>query len=236
MYGRTKCCCIPDARWSDRTKLDDYLRGCSAKAREVKEKYADQPEKLVSGLTCLLDLKKLGYDNVDVARGVIQENIPFKFDTCMNLVSCCGFCVRRCKKRCVQDILHKLYMKAIPVYLGQTTGDTIAREACKALLSPTVTYDTLNNIVNYAFTRAGSTTIDKMEDIDDTVSFRYNYAPQTLCTPDKLGRLHKEFNPETGEIYIIKWPESGLCPYCVPQITYTQKRGRKPKNRTDDMR
>ena len=130
---------------------------------------------------------------------------------------CCGTCERKCDARCVQDMYTKLNMLYAserrrcekPSYLMQLIQST--------LTDPELTYKKLMDFFN-----------DLQK---ERLVYELNYTPQTQIEhiSEVCGRAYKKVNKQTGDIAIMYWPESGLCPYCVPNITAQARYARRPK-------
>lgn len=41
--------------------------------------------------------------------------------------------------------------------------------------------------------------------------------------------IRPKVDPETGDILFLRWPKSGVCPYCLPRVTALPSRIRKEK-------
>lgn len=238
---RSRCCCIPESKWYDEQnkkaskETDEYLKKCSLRAREVRsipgilEKKSDEYQeslrlkKLSEGLTCLVTLKEnpiAQCGNIGLIRSVIQDDVPFRISGCSFMLSCCGMCSRKCDVRCVQDTLHKMYFKAYPVYAGISSGDVLSKVAYQTLMDPNINYATMLEVL-YSFSiHDWNEEIEKIKEETnfDSENYKYDYAPRTEVTYDSLGRGRKMCNPETGEVLFNSWPDSGMCPYCLPRV------------------
>ena len=42
-------------------------------------------------------------------------------------------------------------------------------------------------------------------------------------------QIRPKVDPETGDILFLRWPKSGVCPYCLPKVTALPSRIRKEK-------
>lgn len=255
---RSRCCCIPEGKWYDEQnkkaskETDLYLRACSLHAKEehsipgILEKHPDEYqealrlEKLANGLTCLQTLQKSPVaksGNIGLIRSVIQDDIPFRVAGCSFMLSCCGMCSRKCDVRCVQDTLHKLYLKAFSVYAGISEGDVFARTACQVLMDPNINYATMLEVL-YSFSiHDWNEEIEKLKEEDnfDSENYKYDYAPRTEAVFTTSGRRQQKCNPETGEVLFTNWPDSGLCPYCLPRVlVYPSIQNKARKAREQD--
>lgn len=225
-YKKPRCICIPNGKWWDADhnevteSTQEYIKECVRKATMEGGE-----------LTNLLALKKLGYKDVYHARAMMMDEVPFKLKICRSGMACCGICTRRCDYRCVQDVIHKLYMKAACIYTGALAfedADIASREAYKALTNPNTNYETLVDIVNSIYVKAGGKLSEENRcnrDLshDDLDRYMYEYAPIALARPNAAGAMLRERNPETGEVLLLEWPETGLCPFCIPRTTYIRK-------------
>ena len=233
---RSRCCCIPDNKWcADNYRLtNEYIQGRCQHAIEVrnipgilesKDDYFEESKRLKTlsnGLTNLLALKEhplARTGNINYIRSCIQDEIPFKPKECVYMLSCCGVCSRYCYHRCIQDILHKLYIKAYNIYAGiipYEKASVISRVSYDVLMNSKTNYQTLLEVL-YSF--ATYMWDEEREDEGfDMDNYKYDYAPRTEVTTDCIGRDRKICNPETGEVIFSNWPESGMCPYCIPRV------------------
>ena len=51
---------------------------------------------------------------------------------------------------------------------------------------------------------------------NSTHPYRNDYGPEVAIDPSTGRRM---VNPITGQIQLVEWPESGLCPFCLPNVT-----------------
>lgn len=228
MSSICRCCCVSNPRWYDyenskvSADTNNYIARCAERAIEVKK--TGSKDELFKGLTSLIVLKDhWAAKTLDLgsARELMQKEIPFRVSECSYMLGCCGTCTRWCNKRCVQDIMQKLYMKAINIYVGNVEyrdAPLESRIAYDALMDPSGDYATLLSVINELFhTRTYSE--NRREDWN-TEYAKYQYAPQTEFTVDSRGRKKAKVNPETGEVLMLRWPNSGLCPFCLPRTIY----------------
>jgi len=171
------------------------------------------------------DLTRLPTDvDVYTARLALRELIPFRPLTCSYCpMMCCGMCGRPCKVRCVQDLLHKTkFMNSLQ--LDDDKLDTFK----KLSTNPTITYTQLQQLF--------CNTYPSMHNKRRNNPFTLDYAPKYKgITRTSKGVQKRSFDPITGQAAIYEWPETGLCPYCLPEVSATvtsnanQRRYRKPK-------
>ncbi|MGN1229200.1 MAG: hypothetical protein ACI4T5_06035 [Prevotella sp.] len=58
--------------------------------------------------------------------------------------------------------------------------------------------------------------------------YKLDYAARVEIDPDTGRRM---CNPDTGELVIAEWPKTGLCPYCLPNVTIDGRTARAHQNR-----
>ena len=213
----SKCCCIPIDTWYDLDKKEitdatqKYLSSCAQHAREGE-------------YTSLLNLKNMGFENVNMARAVLQFKIPFRLRVCPIGLACCGMCSRTCSCRCIQDVLHKLYIKAAPIIYNGVEGDYLMREAYKIIRNPLANHLSIMEVFDSMYTKMGGKPSGKEKNrAKDKRDLMYDYAPIAVGRPNKAGNIMRERNPETGEVLLHNWPDTGLCPYCLPKVTYIKE-------------
>lgn len=146
----------------------------------------------------------------------IRQTVPFRGYECTRVRVCCSECTRVCKYRCIQDSLNRLYM------LRKTyEGREDAPLAVKMMLKQ-----------NFRTAEELAVTIG------DYISTGRNpkvaqYVKETGVNPYKMSyepryRLDEEgnriVNSTTGEISVLDWPETGLCPYCRPSVTIDRRK------------
>lgn len=145
----------------------------------------------------------------------IQQVVPFRGGPCNRTSRCCSVCTRRCNQRCIQDCLTRLYM------WSQIVKNTPESEREKLPLN-------IRMIVVQRF--------DSWEQLScavgEMISKNYNPALRGFTYEEHPQKLNYEpaieidpssgkrrVNPVTGELSILKWPKTGLCPYCLPDTT-----------------
>ena len=243
---KTRCCCSASPKWYSSVRkgpsqlVDDYLVQCAMRANEIRntehilehrdDEYQEsiRLEQLSKGLTCLLNLREHPAANeptIGLRRAILEQEMPFKTQGCITMVGCCGECTRKCKFRCVQDILNKLYTKAINIYMGYIKYEDAPFEnriAYDTLMSTQINYETILSVYDSVFSYRTGFKCNKVEDREDfdTENYKYNYMPMVDYIITNKGKMRKQTDPNTGRLLIHEWPESGLCPFCLPQVMY----------------
>lgn len=172
-------------------------------------------------LLSLADMARAGND-----LATISEIVPFRGGPCARSRRCCGMCTRQCYHRCVQDCLHRLYMWKKLV--ASSPADVVPLNI--RLIATQKFYDhaQLSWVVGDILSR---NTNSKLKEYMDNASLRteenpykIDYSPQVELDP-RTGR--RRCDPISGELCIMHWPRSGLCPYCLPNVVVDRRVLRK---------
>lgn len=151
----------------------------------------------------------------------IMQLVPFRGGQCPRTRRCCGDCVRQCYTRCVQDCLHRLWVwnqmvQATP----EAERDRIPLAVRLIVNQKFESHQQLSWCVGEILSRKTNAQLKEyMERAglnNYTHPYRNEYGPTVRIDP-KTGR--RMVNPITGQIQLVEWPESGLCPYCLPNVT-----------------
>lgn len=139
----------------------------------------------------------------------LVESMPFRGGPCERHMRCCANCTRRCGHRCIQDCLNRLAMWQM------TVEATPATELSRIPLA-------VRLIVEQRFEDAEHMSWCVSEILSEA-NRRYpqgenphklNYEPAAEIDV-QTGR--PSVVRDSGELVLRKWPETGLCPYCLPE-------------------
>lgn len=177
------------------------------------EIYLNDPE---WNLLRLQDMYKGGNSLED-----IFQVVPFRKQLCNRTHKCCGICTRRCHQRCAQDCLNRLYM------WRKTYESTPADQRDKLPLNIRMIavqkFETLYDLswsVSEIISANTNLTLRSYMDAQNinfiNNPYRIDYAPIKMLDP-LTGKVLVE--DQTGVVQYYKWPQSGLCPYCLPNVT-----------------
>lgn len=179
-------------------------------------------------LLSLVDMAKAGNDVQ-----TISEVIPFRGGPCARSMRCCGVCSRQCKQRCVQDCLHRLYMwnklvestpsterEKIPLNIRLIVNQKFdSHEHMSWVVGEIISQNTNSSLKEYM----------KNESLrPEENPYKIDYAPQVEVDPSTGKR---RCDPATGELCILPWPQTGLCPYCLPDVTVDGRLARANQSR-----
>lgn len=151
----------------------------------------------------------------------IEQVVPFRGGQCARTRRCCGDCVRQCYYRCVQDCLHRLWVwKQMVDSAPEAERDKIPLAVRLIVNQKFESHQQLSWCVGEILSRKTNAQLKAyMEHAglnNSTHPYRNDYGPTVELDPATGRRM---VNPTTGEIKLLKWPKSGLCPYCLPNVT-----------------
>lgn len=156
-------------------------------------------------------------DDIHSIRARLVNEIPFRNRPCPHyFLTCCGSCTKVCNNRCIQDIIHRVHMmynsgqQSYPYQLlRKIAGD------------PSTTYKqylaSVTEIIN-------PKTNTELKQFDEN-PHKLEYAPMYKgATSKKSGLFKKQYDDITGQVNLYEWPESGLCPYCLPKVLVNKRK------------
>lgn len=159
-------------------------------------------------------------------------------------MTCCCSCTRLCNKRCPQDVLNRAYISCAYVLDALTPEEYDERYAkaptpvqmlCKELREETPRYFTIAAMVSEMMSpqlnKQLERTISEVYGNEDS-PYKFDYAAAIeyeeyyVTHPNGYTetRLRKRVDPTTGEVAILHWPRSGMCPYCLPSGLMDRRR------------
>lgn len=191
----------------------------------------EQQKALVQGLLNDHEWSLLSLQDMAAAGNTLEDItqvVPFRGAPCKRSMKCCGQCTRQCSNRCIQDCLHRLYM------WRKLYENTPEADRCKLPLSVRMiviqefeTHEELSWAVGDILSRKTNSELKEyMENASlrpEENPYKIDYAPQVEVDPSSGKRV---VDPVTGELHILEWPQSGLCPYCLPRVTVDRRVGR----------
>lgn len=165
-------------------------------------------------MLCLQDMYNAGNSLEDIA-----QVIPFRGGPCARSMRCCGMCTRKCYHRCIQDCLHRLYM-----WRHMATYEN-APLAIKLLATQKFeTLEDLSWVVSDIISQSTNTQLKQFMESEglrpEENPYKMDYSPQYAID---LNTGKRQVNTQTGELGVLEWPKSGLCPYCMPNATVDRR-------------
>lgn len=157
------------------------------------------------------------------------EDIPFRSDRCeYAFTSCCGGCtIVGCPRRCPQDVIYRAYLMCGNI-LWASGEEAKAQRFEQSPLPARMMYLELTSEHPRYFA------VKAMVDESLRADSQLDYSPQMEYEEHfdfKKGewKIRPKVDPETGDILFLRWPKSGVCPYCLPKVTALPSRIRKEK-------
>ena len=157
------------------------------------------------------------------------EDIPFRSDRCESaFTSCCGGCtIVGCPRRCPQDVVYRAYLMCGNI-LWASGEEAKAQRFEQSPLPARMMYLELTSEHPRYFA------VKAMVDESLRADSQLDYSPQMEYEEhfdSKKGewQIRPKVDPETGDILFLRWPKSGVCPYCLPRVTALPSRIRKEK-------
>lgn len=165
---------------------------------------------------------------------------------CNRARKCCCTCTRLCAHRCLHDCFVRLWLwkreldslgfATSPVQLsqlahpGEEDGSTRLMSAASpyfatqcAVLNVYTSYRQLSQVIGSTVSARMNTYIREAQARGGTNLNSMDYSMQL-----KLNAKGKPIaDPETGKLEVLYWPQSGLCPFCLPDRSYRLKKRMK---------
>lgn len=159
---------------------------------------------------------------------------PLQYRTlgCKRGMSCCCNCTIACDRRCLHDCFIRLWfwaqeLKGLGVdfepgaRLLPLTNPHFATQC--TLMTICTGYRHLTRMVNGLITGRNNPAIRDLYQREGTNPGKMDYSQQLQLTAD--GKIIAD--PVTGHLKIRAWPESGLCPYCLPRRSVDNRKRKK---------
>lgn len=162
---------------------------------------------------------------------------------CNRARKCCCTCTRLCAHRCLHDCFARLWLwKRELDSLGVATSSTQLSQPSErggsarlvsaaspyfatqcAVLNVYTSYKQLSQVISSTVSARMNTYIQEAQARGGTNLNAMDYSMQL-----KLNAKGKPIaDPETGRLEVLYWPQSGLCPFCLPDRSYQLKKRMK---------
>lgn len=157
---------------------------------------------------------------------------------CNRARRCCCTCTKLCVHRCLHDCFVRLWLwKRELDSLGiatcpggsSETGQHLVSAASPyfatqcAVLNVYTSYKQLSQVISSTVSARMNTYIREARDRGGTNLNSMDYSMQL-----KLNAKGRPIaDPETGRLEVLYWPQSGLCPFCLPDRSYQLKKRMK---------
>lgn len=192
-----------------------FLKGLTSDGKLAKSNWS---------LLSLLQMAQVGNSMTDIC-----SSVPFRGGACSRSMRCCGMCTRQCKTRCVQDCLHRLYMwnklvestpsterEKLPLNIRLIVNQSFESHEHLSWVVGDILSQNTNKKLKAHMVQEGLRPEENPYKIDYAPSVEIDFA---------TGK--RKCDPVTGELSILAWPKSGLCPFCLPSVTVDGRIRRK---------
>lgn len=159
---------------------------------------------------------------------------------CNRARRCCCTCTKLCAQRCLHDCFVRLWLwkreldslgiATSPAQLSEQGGSARLVSAASpyfatqcAVLNVYTSYKQLSQVIGSTVSARMNTYIREAQARGGTNLNAMDYSMQL-----KLNAKGKPIaDPETGRLEVLYWPQSGLCPFCLPDRSYQLKKRMK---------
>lgn len=155
---------------------------------------------------------------------------------CNRARRCCCTCTKLCAHRCLHDCFVRLWLWkreldsfGIVTMQPSVAGQKLVSAASPyfatqcAVLNVYTSYKQLSQVIGSTVSARMNTYVREAQARGGTNLNAMDYSMQL-----KLNAKGKPIaDPETGRLEVLYWPQSGLCPFCLPDRSYQLKKRMK---------
>lgn len=155
---------------------------------------------------------------------------------CNRARRCCCTCTKLCAHRCLHDCFVRLWLwkreldsLGIVTMQPSVAGQKLVSAASPyfatqcAVLNVYTSYRQLSQVIGSTVSARMNTYVREAQARGGTNLNAMDYSMQL-----KLNAKGKPIaDPETGRLEVLYWPQSGLCPFCLPDRSYQLKKRMK---------
>lgn len=155
---------------------------------------------------------------------------------CNRARRCCCTCTKLCTHRCLHDCFMRLWLwkreldsLGIVTMQPSVAGQKLVSAASPyfatqcAVLNVYTSYRQLSQVIGSTVSARMNTYVREAQARGGTNLNSMDYSMQL-----KLNAKGKPIaDPETGRLEVLYWPQSGLCPFCLPDRSYQLKKRMK---------
>jgi hypothetical protein len=178
---------------------------------------------------------------LDTLRNTAHTRFAIRAKVCpRGQTICCGTCTYVCSERCGLDIAIRIQIrlmtmkadqKRLELTMPHRQESALNRSIRLLVESPTSTASQFNALINQLI--SGYWNVENRRELRMNGNYenpnKLNYSPRLEYEAHpKSGKPRIKANPDTGEVVVLTWPNSGLCPFCLPT---NSARHRMPKSR-----
>lgn len=177
---------------------------------------------------------------LELGLGEAGSPLLYRVTGCNRARRCCCTCTKLCAHRCLHDCFVRLWLwkreldslgvATSPAQLGEKERNTRLVSAASpyfatqcAVLNVYTSYKQLTQVIGSTVSARMNTYIREEQARGGTNLNAMDYSMQL-----KLNAKGKPIaDPETGRLEVLYWPQSGLCPFCLPDRSYLLKKRKK---------
>ena len=182
-----------------------------------------------SQLNCALPRREL-------EPGEAGSPLLYRAAGCNRARRCCCTCTKLCAHRCLHDCFVRLWLwkreldsLGIVTMQPSAAGQRLVSAASPyfatqcAVLNVYTSYKQLSQVIGSTVSARMNTHIREAQARGGTNLNSMDYSMQL-----KLNAKGKPIaDPDTGKLEVLYWPQSGLCPFCLPDRSYQLKKRMK---------
>lgn len=177
---------------------------------------------------------------LELGLGEAGSPLLYRVTGCNRARRCCCTCTKLCAHRCLHDCFVRLWLwkreldslgiATSPAQLGEKERNTRLVSAASpyfatqcAVLNVYTSYKQLSQVIGSTVSARMNTYIREAQARGGTNLNAMDYSMQL-----KLNAKGKPIaDPDTGRLEVLYWPQSGLCPFCLPDRSYQLKKRKK---------
>lgn len=168
--------------------------------------------------------------------GEAGSSLLYRAAGCNRARRCCCTCTKLCTHRCLHDCFMRLWLwkreldsLGIVTMQPSVAGQKLVSAASPyfatqcAVLNVYTSYRQLSQVIGSTVSARMNTYVREAQARGGTNLNAMDYSMQL-----KLNAKGKPIaDPETGRLEVLYWPQSGLCPFCLPDRSYQLKKRMK---------
>lgn len=187
----------------------------------------------------LLELSDCELTRRELEPNEASSPLLYRATGCNQARKCCCTCTKLCVHRCLHDCFVRLWLwkrELDSLGIATSRADEHAQAGQKlvsaaspyfatqcAVLNVYTSYKQLSQVIGSTISARMNTHIQEARARGGTNLNAMDYSMQL-----KLNAKGRPIaDPETGRLEVLYWPQSGLCPFCLPDRSYQLKKRMK---------
>ena len=195
-----------------------YIPGSLKRPTEALDEYLDQRlSKAQEGQDILhLTMSYLREPSqLEIPLELLELQDPMKLYICRASKLCCGWCTNKCSSRCPQDLLQRLAFLAMDGNreVQEALGSCCNQPPAQSNPKHKSTYEHLCWLLNKSLAEMS---------IEQSIGAHYDYSEKIKLDPNTGKPIT---DPVTNLKETVRWPASGMCPFCISADSIKSRRG-----------